>query len=1129
MVAARTLIRAAVAVLLAAGTAVWFACSDRPAESPTAPVAAPPSNAPWRAPELPGAIAALRRHTDGLLKIPGVVGTAAALLPDGRVGIQVLLERDGIAGLPAALDGIPVALRVTGRFMAFSDPTKRQRPAPPGFSVGHPAITAGTIGARVRDGSGRVYVLSNNHVLANSNGATIGDPAYQPGPFDGGTAADQIATLADFQTITFTSTANNTIDAAIALSTTAVLDNATPADDGYGLPNATIYGDANGDGLFDDPSALLGLNVQKYGRTTRLTHGQITGVNATVMVCYQVSGFSCIKAARYVDQLIISPGGFSGGGDSGSLIVTDDGNMNPVALLFAGSSTVTIANRIDLVLNRFGVSIDGFNPPTGPFTDVAVTSVSAPASVVLRDTATVAVTVKNFGNQDVTSSFDVILRDATDSVTVGTQSVAGLAVGASAAVTFAWTPGSTGAHSLVANHTLTDDRASNNQNSATVTVNPPVTDVAVTGVSAPGSVVEGHAITVAVTVGNVGNQKVDSSFVVTLQDTTAGVTLGSQTVTGLALGASTTLTFTWNTTGATLGSHTLVATHSLADANAANNQRSVVVTVNPKPIDIALTNITGPARVTQGDTAHVGVTVQNTGERDVTTSFDVVLTDATDGGTIGSRTVSGLALSASTTLDIPWNTAAATVAGHTLFAHQTLADANASNNTIGIGIIVNPPAVTDVAVIGVSAPASVPQGTTAAIGVTVQNVGQRDVGMSFNVVLTDSTAGVTLGSQTVASLAVGASATLTFAWNTTGAAQGNHTLVATHGLSDANAANNQRSTVVAVNQQVIDVAVTSLTAPASVTQGNPATIGVTVQNVGQQDVTTSFDVTLTDATVTIGSQTVTGLAVGASATLTFTWNTTSAAVGSHTLVAAHNLTDANAANNQGSAAVTVSAPVIDIALTSIAGPAAVTQGDTAHIAVTIRNSGGAPVSTDIPVVLTDATAGTTIGTQTVNGLAGGASAALDFPWNTAGVAISGHTLIARQTLADNNSSNNSGAIGITVNAPSVHVGNLTGSAVSNGTTWTASVVVTVHDWRHNLVNGVLVQGSWGDPNTGSCVSGDSGANGTCTITYASIPTSTFLVSLAVSSLTGTGYVYKSAANHDPDGSSNGTTIFVRRP
>src|SRR5258705_809152 len=134
-----------------------------------------------------------------------------------------LLERRGVTGLPRMLDGIPVTQRVTGMLMAFSDPTQRQRPAPMGFSVGHPAITAGTIGARVRDALGRVYVLSNNHVLANSNGAVIGDPAYQPGPFDGGTAADQIATLSDFQTITFSTTPDNTLHPPISLSSTPLL------------------------------------------------------------------------------------------------------------------------------------------------------------------------------------------------------------------------------------------------------------------------------------------------------------------------------------------------------------------------------------------------------------------------------------------------------------------------------------------------------------------------------------------------------------------------------------------------------------------------------------------------------------------------------------------------------------------------------------------------------------------------------------------------------------------------------------------------------------------------------------------------------------------------------------------
>src|SRR5881394_598446 len=490
MVVRRTLLRASVVALLFA-PAVWYACSDSVAPGgPALTPRVPPSG-------MLGALAALRRHSSALLDIPGVVGTAITAMPDGHAGVMILAERSGIAGLPQALEGVPVTVRVTGRIMVYSDPTQRQRPAPTGFSIGHPSITAGTIGARVRDALGRVYILSNNHVLANSNNANIGDPEYQPGPYDGGTAADQIATLTDFQQISFATNGSNTIDAAIALSSEAVLDNATPADEGYGMPNSTIYGDADGDGLFDDRNALLGLNVQKYGRTTHLTHGQITGVNATVSVCYEVSGLTCTKIARYVDQLIISPGTFSGGGDSGSLIVTDDSNLNPVALLFAGSSTVTIGNRIDLVLNRFGVTIDGSAPPPpGPLTDVAVTSVSGPGTVV-NTTANVTVTVKNFGNQDV-SSFDVALEDTTEHVTVGTQAVAGLVAGASTKLTFAWTPASPGDHVLVGKHTLSDDKASNNQRFATIPVAPAITDVAVSSISPSGPLTEGHVVDVTV-------------------------------------------------------------------------------------------------------------------------------------------------------------------------------------------------------------------------------------------------------------------------------------------------------------------------------------------------------------------------------------------------------------------------------------------------------------------------------------------------------------------------------------------------------------------------------------------------------------------------------------------------------
>jgi len=312
------------------------------------------------------------RHTDTLMGIKGVVGTAVGL--DGSNGhvVIVLVEKEGLVGIPNNLGGVPVRPVVTGKIYALPkggnggaakpptvDRTARfDRPVPIGVSTGHPAITAGTIGCRVKDTAGNVYALSNNHVYANENLASIDDAVIQPGTLDGGVSpADDIGTLADFEEIVFYNYAyppipipTNTMDAAIALSSTGLLGRATPSD-GYGTPKSTTA------------PALLNVNasVKKYGRTTGLTKGKIFAANATVDV-----GYGPGKTARFVGQIIITPGTFSAGGDSGSLVVMDAGkgrnpsdDRKPVGLLFAGNSSITIACPINLVLNRFGVSVDG--------------------------------------------------------------------------------------------------------------------------------------------------------------------------------------------------------------------------------------------------------------------------------------------------------------------------------------------------------------------------------------------------------------------------------------------------------------------------------------------------------------------------------------------------------------------------------------------------------------------------------------------------------------------------------------------------------------------------------------------------------------------------------------------------
>ncbi len=316
------------------------------------------------------AIEVQERHTDALISMEGVVGTAVGVRGDGEPVIKIFTETAGIPGLPRKLDGVPVVVQVTGKIFArhhrtghsggpgnteespdngSSDPctiTRCVRPVPIGVSTGHPAITAGTIGARVTDGID-VYALSNNHVYADEadeyDTNLLGGPVIQPGTYDGGsTPADDIGTLYDFVPIDF-SGGDNRVDAAIALvlfdpSLTPVLGTATPSD-GYGTPKSGI-----------GVAARVNQKVMKYGRTTGLTQGRVDAINAIVNVGY-ASG-----TARFTGQIIIRPGGFSAGGDSGSLIVSNERGSDkrePVALLFAGSSFFTVANPIGAVLNAF--------------------------------------------------------------------------------------------------------------------------------------------------------------------------------------------------------------------------------------------------------------------------------------------------------------------------------------------------------------------------------------------------------------------------------------------------------------------------------------------------------------------------------------------------------------------------------------------------------------------------------------------------------------------------------------------------------------------------------------------------------------------------------------------------------
>jgi len=106
----------------------------------------------------------------------------------------------------------------------------------------------------------------------------------------------------------------------------------------------------------------------------------------------------------------------------------------------------------------------------------------------------------------------------------------------------------------------------------------PVHDVAVTNIQAPSSVIKGEIASVQVTVANEGT--FNETFAVSLTDTTDGITIGSSSL-SLAAGASQVLTFNWDTSTSSIGSHIIKAEASAVEGetDTADNSKTTVIEV----------------------------------------------------------------------------------------------------------------------------------------------------------------------------------------------------------------------------------------------------------------------------------------------------------------------------------------------------------------------------------------------------------------------------------------------------------------------------------------------------------------------------------------------------------------------
>lgn len=291
------------------------------------------------------AVADLEAGGTDVLALPGVTGIGLGRDGRGAPVALVLLERPGVAGIPRRMGSLDVKTEVVGPIRAFAL-TGRYRPIPIGVSAGN-AIEClpGTIGC-VLEAQGKRYLLSANHVFARQNQAAIGEAIVQPSLPDAdpscssGPPPTLAARLSDFEPVVYDGHTPNLFDAAIAELTEG---------DGPCATLAAFYGTPSREPV----PPLLDAPILKVGRTTELTRGTIKAVDVKVKVTFPAG------TAVFVGQILTTKE-FGAFGDSGSLVVTDDGEFHPVGILIGGSSTgAAIASPIGPILERFAATVCG--------------------------------------------------------------------------------------------------------------------------------------------------------------------------------------------------------------------------------------------------------------------------------------------------------------------------------------------------------------------------------------------------------------------------------------------------------------------------------------------------------------------------------------------------------------------------------------------------------------------------------------------------------------------------------------------------------------------------------------------------------------------------------------------------
>jgi hypothetical protein len=355
---------ACLGVLIAVSIGLWGCLG--PDQSPVEPENTPEVLFSLSSPQVQSVAAVQDRHTASLMAEPDVIGTATTLNEFNQLAIMILVTSPAAQkAAPAAIDGIPTQVMLTDRIVAMrsssvSHTAKQTPPIQLGTSGGwrydlaNGYCCGGTLGSLIQVGSQK-RILSNYHVFeadivsgGNNRVAQTGDYIIQPGLIDVSCSASRAQNVATL--VVTHSLPGSNVDCSSATIISGMV-----RTDGAILEIGTISSQT--------VAAYVGQPVKKSGRTTGLSRSKVSALNGTVSVVYEnecAGGTAFTKT--FTGQIIVTnkSSKFLAGGDSGSLMVQDvTTNPKAVGLLFAGSSTLAVANPIGQVLSFLNATMVG--------------------------------------------------------------------------------------------------------------------------------------------------------------------------------------------------------------------------------------------------------------------------------------------------------------------------------------------------------------------------------------------------------------------------------------------------------------------------------------------------------------------------------------------------------------------------------------------------------------------------------------------------------------------------------------------------------------------------------------------------------------------------------------------------